>query len=87
MYMKDYTLSRETIAELEEYIEEHILPDAKDVEDILQVQPFASQWSLSLQERNNSEILQGRYRKRAYARDYRHDTVVREPDKGERYSQ
>ncbi len=39
MYMKDYTLSRETIAELEEYIEEHILPDAKDVEEILQVQP------------------------------------------------
>ncbi len=59
----------------------------KDVEDILQVQPFASQWSLSLRERNNSEILQGRYRKRAYARDYRHDTVVWEPDKGERYSQ
>jgi hypothetical protein len=85
--MKDYTLSRETIAELEEYIEEHILPDAKDVEEILQVQPFAFQWSLSLRERNNSEILQGCYRKRAYARDYRHDTVVWEPDKGERYSQ
>jgi len=53
----------------------------KDVEDILQVQPFASQWSLSLRERNNSEILQGRYRKRAYAWDYCRDTVVWEPDK------
>ncbi len=59
----------------------------QDAADILQVQPFASQWSLSLRERNNSEILQGCYRKRAYARDYRHDTVVWEPDKGERYSQ
>lgn len=48
MYMKDYTPSRETIAELEEYIEEHILPDAKDVEDILQVQPcfFKETWQM-----------------------------------------
>ncbi len=85
--MKDYTLSRETIAKLEGYLEEHILPGAKDVEEILQVQLFVSQWSLSLRERNNSEILQGRYRKRAYAWDYCRHTVVWVLDKGERYSQ
>jgi|GEM_PF-5243070 len=48
----------------------------KDVEDILQVQPFASRQSLSLRERGTSEILQGGCRQRAYAQDYRRDTVV-----------
>ena len=53
----------------------------KDVEDILQVQKTPPLRSLSLRERGASQILQGRYRQRAYAWHYRRDTVVWVPDK------
>ncbi len=53
----------------------------QDAENILQIQTLASLRSLSLRERGTSEILQGGCRQRAYARDYRRDTIVRVPDK------
>ena len=50
-----------------------------DVENILQVQPFASLMTLSLRERGASQILQGRYMHRAYAWHYHRYTVVWKP--------